>query len=159
MSITIRQIVMFIICIQFLGCYLYAQQANKQNLVSSPNQGYAARHFGIQNCQNTEPLLLDDTGKEKWLNSKELKKRAVYKASPEPFYRNPKLNVTVVVKVLVNIKGEVECVKVDSGPTLFHYPSSQAIKRWLFKHMVIKGKSVAFLGRMLFVYTYGKVKY
>jgi hypothetical protein len=158
MSIATRQLLV-IICLQLLGVGVYAQEANNQNVDPTQNQDYVVQHFGKQHCQYTEPVFMDDIGKERWLTSKDLKKRAINKVSPEPFYGLRNLNAVVVVDLLVNTKGEVECIKADNGPSILRHPSLLAAKKWIFKPMIVNGKPIAYLGRISFIYTYGKVRF
>ena len=53
---------------------------------------------------------------------------------------------TVVLRVLVSPKGNVECTKVIYGLDLLNKAAIVAVKKWRFRPIIVKGKSVAMLG-------------
>jgi len=53
---------------------------------------------------------------------------------------------TVIVQVLVNERGEVECLAAITGPPVLSVPALEAAKKWTFKPLVVDGIPKPFSG-------------
>ncbi len=53
---------------------------------------------------------------------------------------------TVIVQVLVNERGEVECLAAITGPPVLNVPALEAAKKWTFKPLVVNGIAKPFSG-------------
>jgi len=109
-------------------------------------------------CETELPLYSDKDNKPLGLNSKQLKSRAIHCEVPKipDTGKNLRINGQVVLSILVNTAGEVECIKVLSGHPLLRASAVQAAKNWTFKPMQVKGRNLAFYGNLVFHLTTGK---
>jgi TonB family protein len=110
-------------------------------------------------CQAEGPVLADKSGKPVWLSTDALLKRATRCAAPQmpPLLRQAELNGQVLVDILVDGRGQVQCVRVVSGHPLLTGSAVDAAKNWTFRPMRKNGKKVSFYGHLRFHFSTGAV--
>jgi len=109
-------------------------------------------------CDTKLPLYLDKESKPIWLDSQQLKNRATHCEPPKPLplVQRIQVNGNVLVAILVNQSGNVECVKVISGHPLLTSSAAEAAKDWKFKPLNANGKTLAFCGLLRFHFQTGE---
>jgi TonB family protein len=102
--------------------------------------------YGDKNCN--EQSVLGDTKRVKRLAPKELKEQCLNKVAPAPSYIRGKGRV--VVNILINSEGKVECVKAIKGHPILRHAAEEAAKQWSFKPVIVNGKAIAAIGQVSF---------
>ena len=102
-------------------------------------------------CKTKFPLYPDKDKKPIWLDSKQLKSRAIHCEAPKPPLMS-KISVegTVKLSILVNPTGTVDCIKLVSGYPLITNSAIEAAKDWRFRPLTMNGKQLAFYGLLEF---------
>ena len=110
-------------------------------------------------CRSDSPTLTDRNGKEVWLNTDELVKRATYCEPPgmPPLSRSLRVEGYVFVDILVDEQGKVACARVVRGHPMFIPGAIETVKNWTFRPERIKGKAVSFRGHLRFHFSTGYV--
>lgn len=106
---------------------------------------------GVEHCRNSDQPLMSRSGRAVWLTHAQLKKQVIKDAPGViPGVGCVWRNTIVVVDVIVNEEGVVECVAVRSkqGNPLIKARAVNAAKNWLFKPFLDNGKPVAVKGKL-----------
>jgi hypothetical protein len=78
-------------------------------------------------CGGHPKLLRDENGTPVWIDSDELKKRAIRQVEPKPpFHGN--VDATIVVDVLIDTTGTIKCERTTSGHPLLRKISERAAR-------------------------------
>jgi TonB family protein len=103
------------------------------------------------------PLYSDKDNKPIWLDSQKLKDRATHCEVPKMpgLGKNLRISGQVVLAILVDQSGNVECIKVLSGHPLLISSAVEAARAWKFKPIKERGKALAFCGILAFHLTTG----
>jgi TonB family protein len=67
--------------------------------------------------------------------------------------KNFRIDGYVLVDILVNSKGTVECARLIDGHPMLANSAIDAVKDWTFRSMKQHGRSVAFYGHLRFHYS------
>ncbi len=100
---------------------------------------------GLIPCETRLKLLRDQKSKPRILMPEEMKKR-VLTSIPPKLPAGCRCEGVVMVSILVDVNGKVECVKVVRGHPLLRASSVYAVKQWTFEPMKVKSQPVAFVG-------------
>ena len=103
-------------------------------------------------CKTKLPLYVDKDNKPIWLDSKQLKEIAIHCEVPQipTLAQRMRIGGRIVLEVLVNPSGNMECIKVMSGYPLLEGAAIEAAKKWRFKPLMMHGKTLAFCGILEF---------
>lgn len=100
-------------------------------------------------CGGHPKLLRDENGTPVWIDSDELKKRAIRQVEPKPpFHGN--VDATIVVDVLIDTTGTIKCERTTSGHPLLRKISERAAKQWKFRRLLAGSTPVAVYGHLIF---------
>jgi hypothetical protein len=95
-------------------------------------------------CGEPPDLLRDEKGKVVWLKWKELNERATHRdLTPDKRLHG---KAVIMIVVLINSNGEVECAKALSDSKLFAEPAARRAQNWKFKPMEVNGKALSVYG-------------
>jgi len=100
-------------------------------------------------CGEHPKLLRDNKGKPIWFKSEQLKNRAINRVSPK-LPSSVRVEGTIIVDVLVDIEGKVQCVRARKGHPILRRATEEAAKQWTFKPVSINGEPVAVFGFLAF---------
>jgi len=100
-------------------------------------------------CNAHPKLLRDERGKPIWIISNDLKKRATRRVAPK-LPSSVRAEGTIIVTVLVDTEGRVQCAKATKGHPLLRRATEEAAKQWTFKPVVADGEVVAVFGCLAF---------
>jgi outer membrane biosynthesis protein TonB len=108
-------------------------------------------------CETKQPLYTGQDNKPIVLTSRQLKQQAVHCEVPKmsSMLGQARFAGQVQLALLVDLKGDVECVRVISGHPLVNGVAIDAAKEWKFKPLNRKGKVLAFCGVLTFHITTG----
>ncbi len=102
-------------------------------------------------CKTQFPLYSDKDKKPIWLDSKQLKSRAIRCEAPKsPSMSKIGVEETARLSILVNPAGTVDCIKVISAHPLINDSAVEAAKNWQFRPVMRDGKQFAFYGLLEF---------
>jgi len=109
-------------------------------------------------CNPDGPVLSDRDGKEVWLNTDALLKRAIHCQAPSmpAMARQARIEGQFLVDILVDAKGQVACARLISGHPLLIASAIDAAKDWKFRPMKQHGKAVSFYGHLRFHFSTGE---
>jgi TonB family protein len=96
-------------------------------------------------CNNHPQQLLDKNKVAVRLSAKETKKRVVNREVP----KLPGLldaQGTVVVEVLINPEGKVDCARALTGHPILKKRAEETVRKWTFKPVEVEHKPVAVYG-------------
>lgn len=122
----------------FLICFGYLSDFAQNNKINA---------FNIKSHNKNQKFA--------YLTQKQTKAQAIKKILPSPTHINGEHYV--VVKVIINKKGQVSSAKIIKGLPVLAYASELAAKQWKFKPLVRKGKSLKMIGTIVFTYTKSRV--
>jgi len=95
--------------------------------------------------------LLQVGGTNKWFTSDEMKQRTTHRVDVGALLKNADVNGTVIVSVIVGSDGSVECLSViNPKHPLIVSEVDKAVRQWTFKPMQHNGKSVPYVGLLVF---------
>lgn len=100
-------------------------------------------------CETQQLSLNDGRGNRVLLKAGELRKRAVLRIPPT-FPLSCRCKGRIIVYVLVNAKGEVECVRTDEGHPLLRVAAANAARQWKFRPFHADEKTNTVLGCLEF---------
>jgi len=102
---------------------------------------------------------MDRNGKEAWLNTDELLKRATHCERPGMPPLSGALRVAghVFVDILVDEQGKVACARGVSGHPMVLGSAIEAVKNWTFRPEKVHGKAVSFRGHLRFHFSTGNI--
>lgn len=103
-------------------------------------------------CDKSCTLLKNAHGKYIWFGSAALKRRATHTVTPQTPLRGC-ANATIVVEVLIDNEGNVQCLRTLKGHPFLRRAAEEAAQQWKFKPIESKGQKVAVLGRLMFRFT------
>ena len=101
-------------------------------------------------------MLRDKRGKPVWYTSKQMKRRTESRVLP--FAPMLHMKGQVVVMLLVNTEGKVECAKSMNRHPLAVKPLEERVSRLRFKPVKVKGKSVSAYGLLTLYVEYGSIR-
>jgi hypothetical protein len=93
-------------------------------------------------CKDDPNLLRDENGKPVLFPAKELGSRITWYEKPE-YPKACRCSGSVQFLALINTEGRVECFQYLSGHPLLRAPISEALVKWRFQPVKVKGKAVA----------------
>jgi hypothetical protein len=93
-------------------------------------------------CKDDPSLLRDTNGKPVFFPAKELGPRIIWYEKPE-YPKACRCSGGVQILALVNTEGRVECFQYIVGHPLLRAPVSEALMRWRFQPVEVKGKVVS----------------
>ena len=112
---------------------------------------------GNERCGDT--LQLVRKSERSVLSPKQMKAVSVLRVSPK-FPKACRCQGTVVIQLVVNADGTVECAQNISGHPLLVSAAKDAAKQWKFKPMKRDENPVAFVGLLAFSFkSYGAVSF
>jgi hypothetical protein len=82
--------------------------------------------------------------------SAEMKLRATRRVDLSGFIKQADMRGTAIVDVLVGASGQVVCMKNSTSHLLIRVEVERALKSWTFRAAEVKGRRVAYLGRLEF---------
>ncbi len=98
-------------------------------------------------CKTKFALYSDKDGNPLWLDSKQLKSRAIHCEAPQsPSMSKINVEGTAKLSILVNPSGRIDCIKVVSGHPLIPDSAVEAARNWQFHPITRNGKALAFYG-------------
>jgi TonB family protein len=100
-------------------------------------------------CSSHPKLLRNARGEPIWISSDGLKKRATHRVAPQ-LPSSVRAQGTIIVSVLVDTEGRVQCAKATKGHPLLRRAAEEAAKQWTFEPMEANGKPVAVFGCLIF---------
>lgn len=100
-------------------------------------------------CGEHPKLLRGKRGEPIWFKSEQLKKRATNRVSPK-LPSSVRVEGTIIVDVLVDTEGQVQCAKARKGHPILRRATEEAAKQWMFKPILVNGKPVAVFGFLAF---------
>jgi Gram-negative bacterial TonB protein C-terminal len=93
-------------------------------------------------CKDDPSLLRDENGKPVFFPAEELGSRIIWYEKPE-YPKACRCSGSVQFLALINTEGRVECFQYIVGHPLLREPISEALMRWRFQPVEVKGKAVA----------------
>jgi len=93
-------------------------------------------------CKDDPNLLRDKNDKPVWFPAKELGSRMIWYEKPE-YPKSCRCSGSVQLLALINTEGGVECFQFLSGHPLLRATISEALMKWRFQPVDVKGKAVA----------------
>jgi TonB-like protein len=113
----------------------------------------------FDDCRDRATLMRKRNGKIRWFLPKEMGAMAINRSTP-PFPPMCRCQGTVIVAVIVNRDGAVECSHVISGHPLLSAASIQAANKWTFRPLMKRGSKFSFVGLLAFTFhSSGEVTY
>jgi TonB family protein len=96
-------------------------------------------------------LLHNSTGEYVWLTQRRLMKRVTHCVPPAlPTGGTLRLKSTVTVEIKIGADGKVEAARVTQGHPMLYQAVIEAVTKWTFKPMIVRGKANGFAGRLKF---------
>lgn len=87
-----------------------------------------------------------------WLTQRRLMRRVTHCVPPAlPTGGTLRLKSTVTVEIKIDAGGEVEAARVTQGHPLLHQAVIEAVRKWTFKPMIVRGKALRVVGRLKFL--------
>ncbi len=87
-----------------------------------------------------------------WLTQRRLMKTVVHCVPPAlPTGGRLRLKSTVVVDIKISAEGGVEAARVIQGHPMLYQAVIDAVRKWTFKPMIVRGKALRVLSRLKFV--------
>jgi hypothetical protein len=127
------------------GCFLLGVSCN----------GFAQQESSLP-CGEPTDLLRDKRGKPVWYTSKQMKRRTESRVLP--FARMLHMKGQIVVVLLVNAEGKVECAKSMNRHPLAVKPIEERINQLRFNPAKVKGKPVSAYGLLTLYVEYGSIR-
>lgn len=93
-------------------------------------------------CKDDPNLLRDKNGKPVFFPAKELGSRIIWYEKPE-YPKACRCSGSVQLLALINTEGRVECVQFLNVHPLLRAPISEALMKWRFQPVEVKGKAVS----------------
>src|SRR5262249_9585771 len=108
-------------------------------------------------CKPEGPMLTDKAGTPIWVDTDTLVKRARHCVGPKmpALFRQSRIEGQVLVDILVNERGKVECAQLIHGHPLLVGAAIDAAKDWTFRPMKQRGRAVSFYGHLQFHFSTG----
>ncbi|MGH9754923.1 MAG: energy transducer TonB [Blastocatellia bacterium] len=103
-------------------------------------------------CKDDPNLLRDENGKPVLFPAKELGSKINWYERPT-YPRACRCSGSVQVLTLINTEGDVECFQYLSGHPLLRAPISEALMKWRFQPVEVKGKAVSVSSVITFNFT------
>jgi hypothetical protein len=101
-------------------------------------------------CDYSGDLLRNNHEEIVRFTSNEMKERATHKADISRSMKQMDIKGTAIVDVLVDPTGQVFCTKSLFGLPMLRTEVEKALRAWTFKPAQMNGKSVGYLGRLVF---------
>ena len=103
------------------------------------------------NCGEHHGIFSNQSGVV-WFTTEQLRKMATNIVEPETPSRIAGFGFQgyVSFKILVDKKGDINCIWAQTGNPVFAKAANEALQYWTFKPMVVNGKPVEFVGIVKF---------
>jgi hypothetical protein len=124
-------------------------------LLAAGSSGFAWQESSLP-CSEPADLQRDNRGKPVWYSSKQMKQRTESRVLPPA----PLLHMRgqIVVPLLVNAEGKVECAKSMNRHPLAVKPIEERVSQLRFKPVKVKGKPVSAYGLLTLYVEYGSIR-
>jgi len=124
-------------------------------LLAAGSTGFARQESGLP-CGEPADLQRDKRGKPVWYSSKQMKKRTESRVLPPA----PILHMRgqIVVALLVNAEGRVECAKSRNRNPLAAKLLEERVSQLRFKPVKAKGKAASAYGLLTLHVEYGSIR-
>lgn len=86
-----------------------------------------------------------------WLTQRRLMKRVIHCVPPQlPTGGKLRLKSNVTAEIKIAADGEVEAARIIQGHPLLYQAVIDAVRKWTFKPMLVRGKAFRVVGRLRF---------
>jgi len=109
--------------------------------------GLAQNHQKRWPCKDTPRIAGRANGTPFWLTHKKLESMAINKVSPKQ-PSSCRCEVAVIVDILINQEGRVECARLKRGHRLLRDASLEAARKWTFKPYTLSGEALSVYGHL-----------
>ncbi len=100
-----------------------------------------------ERCENHFVISPEDRKKLASISQRDTRKRAIKLVTP-PYPPTGIIESTIIVVALIDIDGNVECIRVMKGHPILSCAVASVSKDWKFKPLIVEGKPVAFIGQL-----------
>jgi TonB family protein len=121
-------------------------------LLIGPVEAGSSEKAPTEPCSSAGPLLTDGRGNAAWFSTGELIRKSTHCIAPRlpALLLSARFEGYVLVDVLINEKGHVDCVQLISGNPLVAVAAVKAAREWIFRPERQNGRPVSFSGHLRF---------